>query len=56
VAAELHHDRPASEQRHDVDVVVGDVGHAGNEDDRRAPIGAVRVKVVNACAVVGSKE
>jgi hypothetical protein len=48
VASDLHHDCPASEQRHDFDVVVGDIGHAGDEDDRPAPIGAISVEVMDA--------
>lgn len=48
VASNLHHDCPAPEQRHDFDVVGGDIGHAGDEDDRRPPIGATGVEVVDA--------
>jgi hypothetical protein len=54
VTSYFHHDRPASEQRQDFGVVVGDIGHAGHKDDRRDVIVAARIEVVDSnVAVVG---
>lgn len=48
VASDFGDDRPATEQWEDFCVVLGDVGHAGHEDDRSADITTGRVQVVNA--------
>ena len=55
VAPKVHDDGPAPEKGHDLDVVVGDVGHAGHEHDRCAPVIAARVEVVDTDVAVVSE-
>jgi hypothetical protein len=52
VASYFHDDGPAPEEWQHLNVVVGDVGHAGHEDDWRAAILTARVEIVDADVTV----